>query len=355
MQFPARIHTRRLVLRTWRAGDGARLKDAIDANLTHLQQWMPWAMNEPSPLDEVEERVARFEAAFAAGDEWIYGIFHPDGETVIGSTGLHPRAAADSLEIGYWIDARLVRHGYATEAAQALTDLALGQPDIDYIEIRCDPRHTASAAVPRKLGYMHVDTLCANTETPSGEPRDTMVWRLTRSPRHPAPVFSFRRVSAADLPLLHEWLNRPHIYRWWPGRPSLAEVEQDFGPLLASSSSVKPYLALLDGVPAGYIQSYVVLGSGGGWWPNETDPGARGIDQYLAEPGAVGRGLGTEMVRQFVATLFADPSVTRVQTDPEPVNPRAVRCYEKAGFRRLGEVRTPDGPALLMTIQRPPR
>ena len=66
----------------------------------------------------------------------------------------------------------------------------------------------------------------------------------------------------------------------------------------------------------------------------------------------LGRGLGTRMVKAFVALLFADPAVTRIQTDPAPDNLRAIRCYEKAGFRPLGDIATPDGPALLMVQDR---
>ena len=39
---------------------------------------------------------------------------------------------------------------------------------------------------------------------------------------------------------------------------------------------------MLNGEPIGYAQSYVALGSGDGWWEEETDPGVRGIDQSLA-------------------------------------------------------------------------
>ena len=53
-----------------------------------------------------------------------------------------------------------------------------------------------------------------------------------------------------------------------------------------------------------------------------------------------------------MAKLFADPQVTRIQTDPDPRNARAIRCYEKAGFRAVGEVRTPDGVALLLVCER---
>ena len=90
-----------------------------------------------------------------------------------------------------------------------------------------------------------------------------------------------------------------------------------------------------------------------GWWLDEHDPGVWGIDQFIAEPTLLGRGFGTAMVRAFVARLFENPAVTRVQTDPSPGNARAIRCYEKAGVRAVGEVDTPDGPALLMYCDRP--
>lgn len=85
---------------------------------------------------------------------------------------------------------------------------------------------------------------------------------------------------------------------------------------------------------------------------DEHDPGVRGIDQYLANAGQLGQGLGSSMVRAFVGMLFEDVSVTRIQTDPSPANARAIRAYEKAGFRRHAVVETPDGPALLMYCER---
>jgi aminoglycoside 6'-N-acetyltransferase-1b len=165
-------------------------------------------------------------------------------------------------------------------------------------------------------------------------------------------VISFRALTPADLPMLHEWLARPHVAEWWSPTPSLAQVEAEFGPLIDDQSTTRAYVVLGDGRPIGYIQSYVALGSGDGWWLDECDPGVRGIDQFLANAEDLGRGLGSAMVRAFVEHLFADPAVTRIQTDPSPGNRRAIRCYEKAGFRAVREVDTPDGPALLMIRDR---
>ena len=162
-------------------------------------------------------------------------------------------------------------------------------------------------------------------------------------------TITFRPLAMNDLPLLHQWLTRPHVAEWWGTQGSLADVESEFAPLTEhGSDSTRGYIALLDGAPLGFIQSYVAMGSGDGWWPDERDPGVRGIDQFLANEEQLGRGLGTAMVRAFVEQLFRDPAVTRIQVDPSPENARAIRCYENAGFRKVSEIDTPDGRALLM-------
>jgi RimJ/RimL family protein N-acetyltransferase len=166
---------------------------------------------------------------------------------------------------------------------------------------------------------------------------------------------TFRPLREGDLPLFAAWLQRPHVREWWDGdaAPSLAEMRAEYGPCLSPPSPVRLYFAQLGDEPIGWCQSYHAMAcAADGWWTDETDPGVFGIDQFIADEARLNQGLGTRMVRAFALSLLAQPGVTKVQTDPHPANARAIRCYEKAGFRRVREIVTPDGPALLMTMER---
>ena len=167
---------------------------------------------------------------------------------------------------------------------------------------------------------------------------------------------AFRSMRDEDLPMLQEWIGRPHVREWWAGEEAgftPGQFRAHYLPRVMAEENVSPYIAMLDGRPIGFAQSYVAAGSGDGWWDDITDPGVRGIDQFLCEASDLGKGLGTRLVKAMVARLFADPAVTRIQTDPDARNARAIRCYEKAGFRAVAKIVTPDGEALYMVQDRP--
>ena len=163
---------------------------------------------------------------------------------------------------------------------------------------------------------------------------------------------TLRPMTADDLPLMHAWLARDHVRQWWGDErfDTLESVAAKYLPRILAEGRVTPWIALLGGTPIGYCQSYVVAGDD--FWPDETDPGARGCDQFIGEVELLGRGVGAELVRALADAIFRDPAVAKIQTDPSPDNARAVRCYEKAGFRAARDVITPDGPALLMIRER---
>ncbi len=166
------------------------------------------------------------------------------------------------------------------------------------------------------------------------------------------PRIAFRPLTEEDLPQLHAWLQRPHVAQWWHEPGDLDAVREDFGPMLAPDSRERGYIVLLDDAPGGFVQCYHVAGSEEGWWPGQTDPGARGIDLFLADEERQGRGLGGRVIRAFVEREFANPAVTWIQADPSPENARAIGAFRRAGFLAMQVVETPDGPAQLMIRER---
>ena len=111
---PSRIETPRLVLRCWEPADAPRFQASLRANREHIGAWIPPARDEPSELPAIERRLTRFRSEFHAGVAFVYALFDPSETEVLGEAGL-------------------------------------ALPEVDRIEIHCDPGNAPSAAVPRKL------------------------------------------------------------------------------------------------------------------------------------------------------------------------------------------------------------
>lgn len=193
-----RLHTKRLVIRCFQPADAPLLKAAIDASLEHLRPWMPWTKYEPEDLQAKIERLRQFRANFDLGRDFVYGIFSQDEQTVLGSTGLHPRVGEAALEIGYWIHVDHLNQGIATEAAGALTRVAFEIHSVKRVEIHCAPNNARSAAVPKKLGFVHEATLRQRDVAATGERRDTMIWTLLID-EYPSSLATGVEIEAFDV------------------------------------------------------------------------------------------------------------------------------------------------------------
>ena len=198
MPGPAyRIVTPRLVIRCWSPADAPLLQTAITESLPHLSTWMVWTKQEPEPIDAKIERLRQYRAHFDLGEDFVYGIFDPSESRVLGGTGLHPRVGPEATEIGYWIHGDHIRKGLATEAAGALTRVALEILGLARVEIHCSPENVASASVPKKLGYVHEATLRQRVRAGEGSLRDTMIWSIL-APELPTSAAARQELSAFD-------------------------------------------------------------------------------------------------------------------------------------------------------------
>ncbi len=77
--------------------------------------------------------------------------------TVVGSLGFIGRPDLGGLvEIGYDVVPDRRRRGYLVEAASALIDWALAQPEVNAVTARCETDNTASIRSLRRLGFAQV-------------------------------------------------------------------------------------------------------------------------------------------------------------------------------------------------------
>ena len=82
------------------------------------------------------------------------------------------------------------------------------------------------------------------------------------------------------------------------------------------------------------------------WEENEPDYRHAAIDLFL-DPAWHGRGLGADAVRTLARFLFEHRGHHRITIDPAAHNQRAIRSYQRVGFRPVGIMRryerAPDG------------
>jgi RimJ/RimL family protein N-acetyltransferase len=200
---PYRIETDRLVIRCYDPADAPLMKDAIDSSLEHLRPFMAWIDDEPQTVDEKVALTKRFRDAFDSGESFVYGVFDREEHRQLGGAGLHARVGPGGLEIGYFVRASETRQGIATEVAAVLTRVGFDLCDADRIEIRIDPRNTASFGVPQKLGFPVEATLRRRLPARPGEPlRDVTIHTLFREDYNPSIAPPLRAYDALGRQLI---------------------------------------------------------------------------------------------------------------------------------------------------------
>ena len=169
---PRLIERADFTLRPWAPTDAPSLARTLSASDAHLRAFTPWVVDGRVPGVSLEDRLAKHAADFAAGAEWVYGMFSPDGRDILGGCGLYPRVGPGAVEIGYWLAVDHTGRGLATQAADALTRVAFDVLRVERIEIRCDRQNAASVRIPERLGYRLVDV--------PGAPTELLVFSLSR-------------------------------------------------------------------------------------------------------------------------------------------------------------------------------
>ncbi len=164
-------------------------------------------------------------------------------------------------------------------------------------------------------------------------------------------VLTWRPLTAADLPLLADWLREPQVARWWAHEHSVEAVERDFGASVRGEEPGEDLVVTLDGRPVGLLQRGLV-----GDYPQEladfsavveVPEGAVELDYLIADAALRGRGLGSRLIARAVEATWSDyPGAPAVLVAVVAANAASWRALEKAGLRRVAKGAMPPDNAV---------
>ncbi len=273
---------------------------------------------------------------------WLW--FDKKSQKFVGRAGIRKIdvEGQDVIEVAYALMPNYWKQGLATEMAQECVKAAFEKLKLAELVCLTLTINKASQRVMEKLGFCYIKSISR-----VGMPH---VFYKLRANYYWNKVILFEPLAEYHLELLVNWLNKPHVKAWWNDHLTDDEIRSKYRSRIGNPD-ILHFIIYLHGKPIGFIQYYYANRVGGGWWPDETE-GTVGIDQFIGEEDYINQGYGTWLIRTFLNELFKNIAITRIIVDVDPANHRAIRCYEKAGFKLVGEVQTPDGLALLMEIER---
>ncbi|HAT4486923.1 TPA: GNAT family N-acetyltransferase [Legionella pneumophila] len=154
--------------------------------------------------------------------------------------------------------------------------------------------------------------------------------------------FIFKPLAVEDLNQLYQWFQEPTINYWYARDKNwtLNDIKEKYEPRILGKEHVPSFIVYVDNSPFGFIQYYLLKES----LPDGINDYESvlfhqykakdlvGIDLFVAEEKRRGKGLGLELIGQFIGIFLT--RFKAIVVNPNVHNQQAIRCYEKAGFNQ---------------------
>ncbi|GAB4229200.1 MAG: hypothetical protein Tsb0021_06900 [Chlamydiales bacterium] len=148
-------------------------------------------------------------------------------------------------------------------------------------------------------------------------------------------LFTFRTVNENDRTLVHSWLTKPHVAKWFYG-DGLANTLKGIDDFIKRVTDTKYWLACDKDKPFAFLITSLVKKPEDELSKWSVAEGTTiTLDMLIGEEKYLGKKLSDIIIKEFLSSQF--PEVEEVLIDPEASNSRAVHVYEKVGFQILGE------------------
>lgn len=156
-------------------------------------------------------------------------------------------------------------------------------------------------------------------------------------------MIDFAEFNPSCLSQMHCWLNKGETLKWYARKPQTEEEVAAKYLERLQTPGVHCFIIEINSVPSGYLQIYCLNSFPDYYALLNGKPGDYGLDLFIGEAKHMGGGMGSKIVAKALSELvFSRKGAKRCLLGPHPDNKRAIRCYEKCGFRFQEIVTTPE-------------
>ncbi len=150
---------------------------------------------------------------------------------------------------------------------------------------------------------------------------------------------SLRPLREDDAPALLKWMTDPAVLEWYEGRDqvfTMGRIREDFYGAPEDEPGMRRCVVEYKGRPVGYVQVYPLNEEGFREYGYPySGKKAFAMDQFIGEPDYWNKKLGRTFIAMLTEFLVRREGAEAVLLDPHAGNPRAIRCYEACGFKKL--------------------
>lgn len=151
---------------------------------------------------------------------------------------------------------------------------------------------------------------------------------------------SFRKLKKSDFPLLLQWLETPHVKKWWDSeitytldliRKKYDSYVHEYTIKNSVKKSIQAYIINVDKIPAGFLQLYNAHDFFSPEHLLDLPDNLGALDLFIGEEKFIGRGIGSQAILKFLSkkNLLYDAFLA----DPDVHNQASIKCFKKAGFQ----------------------
>ena len=157
-------------------------------------------------------------------------------------------------------------------------------------------------------------------------------------------IITFEPLHESHFPLLLKWLETPHVKKWWDQdvtytmdlvREKYSSYIKGYKRVDGQQKPIQGFIIHNNQNPIGYIQIYNAYDFPRSKILSGLPANLGAFDIFIAEESDLQQGLGSKAILEFLRVHGNQYS--NIFADPDSNNIAAIKCYEKAGFKRFSE------------------